>query len=121
LLLRQSMSDMTQDYAEDQARRRRPMTMRQWVERLDAFLGFNERDILTDAGRVSHAVAERLALDEFDNYEAARHKIEATQPTSDFDRLVEQTKRLELGAETKNKSAENSLASDLSSPNPRNP
>jgi len=41
------------DYAEDQARRRRPMTMADWVAKLDAFLQFNERDILTHAGKVT--------------------------------------------------------------------
>jgi hypothetical protein len=46
------------DYAEDQARRKKPMHMATWVERLDAFLEFNERNILTHAGTVSHALAE---------------------------------------------------------------
>jgi hypothetical protein len=50
------------DYAEDQARRRHMLYMRDWREKLDAFLTFNERDILTDAGRVSRAVAETLVL-----------------------------------------------------------
>ncbi|MBN1868618.1 hypothetical protein JW916_15150 [Candidatus Sumerlaeota bacterium] len=57
---------------------------------------------------MSHAVAERLALDEFDNYEQTRRKIEAARPTSDFDRLVERTKRLELDATTKSENTKKS-------------
>ncbi len=82
------------DYAEDQAERRRAMTMAEWKARLDAFLEFNEREVLTDAGRVSHEVAQRLAEAEFEKYETQRHQLEATEPTSDFDHLVEKTKHL---------------------------
>ena len=42
------------DYAEDQARKKRPMYMREWAQKLDAFLQFNERDVLTHKGTVSH-------------------------------------------------------------------
>lgn len=47
------------DYAEDQARRRRVLYMRDWREKLDAFLQFNEREILTDAHRVTKDVVPR--------------------------------------------------------------
>lgn len=46
------------DYAEDQARRRKVLYMRDWREKLDAFLQFNERDILTNAGKVAKEVAD---------------------------------------------------------------
>lgn len=49
------------DYAENQAARQIPMKMADWVERLDAFLQFNEYQVLTDAGKVSHEVAKSLA------------------------------------------------------------
>src|SRR5690625_4235245 len=49
------------DYAEMQAERRQVMYMKDWVERLDAFLGFNEQDILNNRGKVSRKVADRLA------------------------------------------------------------
>ena len=88
------------DYAEDQAERRRAMTMADWKERLDAFLRFNEREVLTDAGSVSHEVAQALAEGEFAKHEAQRRQLEAAEPTSDFDRLVEETKRLPEGEET---------------------
>jgi hypothetical protein len=47
------------DYAENQASRQIPMRMADWVEKLDAFLKFNEYDVLTNAGRVSHEVPQQ--------------------------------------------------------------
>jgi len=82
------------DYAEDQARRNRPMHMADWAARLDAFLQFNERNVLTHAGAVTHELAEQHALDEFAKYDEQRRRLEAAQPTSDFDRLVEGSQRL---------------------------
>lgn len=64
------------DYAEDQAKRRKQMTMRQWEERLDAFLSFNERDILTHAGSVKAAVAEKLAVGKYEEFDAGRREAE---------------------------------------------
>lgn len=87
------------DYAEDQAERRRTMTMEDWKDRLDAFLQFNERQVLTDAGRVSHEVAKRLAEEEFDRFEDRRRELEAAEPTGDFDHLVEKTKHLPKGGD----------------------
>lgn len=49
------------DYAENQTARQIPMKMKDWVQKLDAFLQFNEYDILKDAGKVSHEVALNLA------------------------------------------------------------
>jgi hypothetical protein len=91
------------DYAEDQARRRKPMHMSDWAKKLDAFLEFNERDILTHAGKISQKMAEEHARKEFEQYEAERHRLEAATPTSDFDRFVEQSKKLE-GQEIKDPS-----------------
>lgn len=49
------------DFAENQAARQIPMKMSDWVERLDAFLKFNEYEVLASAGEVSHGVAKELA------------------------------------------------------------
>lgn len=49
------------DYAENQAARQIPMKMADWVQRLDAFLKFNEYEVLTNAGKVAKEVADRLA------------------------------------------------------------
>ncbi len=65
------------DYAEDQAKRRRPVTMEEWADKLDAFLAFNERELLTDAGKVSAAVAKKLAEDRYDEFDARRRTAAA--------------------------------------------
>jgi hypothetical protein len=53
------------DYAENQASRQIPMRMVDWVQKLDAFLQFNEYDVLTNAGKVSHEVAQKLAEEQY--------------------------------------------------------
>jgi hypothetical protein len=83
------------DYAEDQAVRQRPMHMADWVQKLDAFLEFNERNILSHAGRVSADMAKQHAEHEFAKREATLRIREAAEPTSDFDKAVERIKRLE--------------------------
>jgi hypothetical protein len=83
------------DYAEDQARRKKTMTMAQWVAKLDAFLQFNERNILTHAGTVSKQLAEEHAHGEFAKLDAERLRRAAIEPTSDFDQIVDEVKRLE--------------------------
>ena len=83
------------DYAEMQAENRRPMTMTDWTAKLDAFLKFNEKDVLANPGKISADVARALAEKEFGKYERQIRKIEATEPISDFDKLVERTKKLE--------------------------
>jgi hypothetical protein len=60
------------DYAEDQAKRRQVLHMRDWREKLDAFLQFNEREILGDAGRVKMEVAQKLALEAYDKFNQRR-------------------------------------------------
>ena len=66
------------------------------------FLQFNERNILTHAGTVSHELAEERAQAEFEKYEVERRRMEAAQPTSDFDRAVQEVKRLEAGTSGRN-------------------
>lgn len=65
------------DYAEDQARRRRPVSMADWADKLDAFLSFNERDVLTHAGRLRMDVAQKLAIERFEEFDARRRTAEA--------------------------------------------
>lgn len=65
------------DYAEDQARRRRPVAMAEWADKLDAFLSFNERNVLTHAGRLRMDVAQKLAAERFEMFDANRRAAEA--------------------------------------------
>lgn len=76
--------NMYLDYAEMQAARRRPMTMSNWTEKLNAFLKFSEHEILTGTGKVSHEVAKTLALEEYDKF----RKIQDESYISDFDREI---------------------------------
>jgi len=68
-------NNMYLDYAEDQAQRRRTLTMRDWEDKLDAFLQFNEREVLTHAGKLRADVAEKLALERYESFDASRHEV----------------------------------------------
>ena len=83
------------DFAALQARGHRPMHMRDWITKLDDFIRLSDREILTHAGRISHALAEGRAHAQFAEYEEQRRKLEASQPVSDFDQTVEHIKKLE--------------------------
>lgn len=60
------------DYAEDQAERKQPMYMSDWKEKLDAFLKFNDREILENAGNIKKEIADALALKEYDEFNENR-------------------------------------------------
>lgn len=64
--------------------------MRDWRAKLDAFLAFNERDILKDAGRISAEIAQKLALEAYEEFEKRRLAEEASVP----DELEKAVKRL---------------------------
>jgi len=81
------------DYAEDQAERSIPMTMRDWASKLNAFLHFNEREILDNPGKVSREVAGAFAESEFSKYRVVQDRLFE----SDFDRHIKKT--LKGGAE----------------------
>jgi hypothetical protein len=72
------------DYAENQAARQIPMKMADWVQKIDAFLQFNEYKILKDAGKVSHEVAKKLAEKEYEKYRVVQDR----NFESDFDKEV---------------------------------
>jgi hypothetical protein len=72
------------DYAENQAARQIPMKMTDWVKKLDAFLKFNEYQILDDAGHVSHQVAVKLAGEEFSKFRV----IQDRDYENDFERAA---------------------------------
>jgi len=72
------------DYAEMQAQKGVVMYMKDWVAKLDAFLKFNEKDILQDSGKISHEVAVALAESEYEKYRIVQDRM----LESDFDREV---------------------------------
>lgn len=63
------------DYAEDQARRRRQVFLKDWKTKLDEFLEFNERAVLSDAGRVSREAADRKAAEEYETFAVRRRAL----------------------------------------------
>ena len=75
------IGNMYLDYAEMQAARGKAMSMKDWVQKLNAFLKFSEYEILTNAGKISHEVAEELALKEYAKYRVVQDK----NYISDFD------------------------------------
>jgi hypothetical protein len=64
------------DFAEDRAKRRQQITMNEWVTQTDRFLDFNERQVLTGAGKVTHAGMKQIAHDRFETFDAARRQAE---------------------------------------------
>ena len=72
------------DYANRQARRHIPMTMADWASKLDAFLQFNDAEVLQDKGRVTAAIAKAFAESEFEQYRIIQDQLYQ----SDFDRLI---------------------------------
>ncbi len=76
------------DYAEDQAMTRNPMHMAGWVKKFDGFLQFNQKNILTHAGKISHQMALEHAETEFEKFDDERRRIEASSSTSDFNKLA---------------------------------
>ena len=77
------------DYATRQARRHIPMTMADWASKLDAFLQFNDAEILRDKGKVTAAIAKAFAESEFEQYRVIQDHLYQ----SDFDRLVASTEQ----------------------------
>ncbi len=81
------------DFAELQAERQIPMKMQEWAERLDAFLQFNQYEVLNNPGKVSAAVAKKIAETEYDKYRVIQDK----NFISDFDREVKKLKKKDKG------------------------
>lgn len=79
------------EIAEIRARKHIPMTMEDWATRIDKFLLADDRDILKDAGKISHEIACDKALTEFEKYRVKQDKLYK----SDFDLLIEEANSTE--------------------------
>lgn len=77
------------DFAEDQAMRRKQIFFRQWQERLDEFLVFNDRNVLSDAGSVSKKEADQKAKAEYEAFAARRREQLEDQGARDTLRALE--------------------------------
>jgi len=74
------------DLAEERANRKIPMTMQDWSDRLDKFLEFDEREILTDGGKISAKIAQEFAESEWEKYRITQDRLF----DSDFDRFAKE-------------------------------
>jgi len=72
------------DYAELQAKNRKIMYMEDWILKLDAFLQFNEKEILEGKGKISQEIANKLVIEEYCKFMQEQDKLYE----SDFDRLA---------------------------------
>ena len=72
------------ELAEDRARRKSPMSMEDWSKRLDAFLEFDEREVLQNSGKISAKLAQTHAESEFEKYRIVQDLLFE----SDFDKAV---------------------------------
>lgn len=83
------------DYAELQAENHNAMTMKDWVEKLNAFLQFNGKEILRNAGKISAKVAQELAYKEYDKFRVKQDKLYK----SDFDNFLNEVRIIENGSD----------------------
>lgn len=81
------------DYAENQAARQIPMKMADWVNRLDAFLQFNEYEVLNNAGSVSAEVARQLAEAQYDRFRVRQDQAFESDFEKEVKRIEKQTGR----------------------------
>jgi hypothetical protein len=90
------------DFAEDQARRKKQVFLRDWRERLDDFLRFNEREVLPNAGRMSRDEADRIASKEYEAFASRRRAaLEAEGEAEAMRELESAAKHLPKGKRDK--------------------
>ena len=82
------------DYAEDQARRRKQVFMKDWEQKLDEFLRFNDRRVLPNAGSVSKKSAEAHARDEYDQFAQRRREYKEAVGEEESIRVLEAAAKL---------------------------
>ena len=81
--------EMYLNFAEMQAKNKKIMYQKDWIDKLNAFLMLNDKEILQDKGKVSALIAKKLAEDEFDKYREKENSVYM----SDFDKMVEKLER----------------------------
>lgn len=77
------------DFAEDQAQRRRQVFMEDWQQKLDQFLEFNDREVLSGHGRVRKSAADQKAREEYEQFEERRRALKEAQGEDDTFRALE--------------------------------
>ena len=90
-----NLVSMYLDYAERQVKLGKIISMKEWKDKLEVFLKVNEYNILKDNGKIKREIANKLALDEYKKYRVVQDR----EYVSDFDELLNETKKLEGGQE----------------------
>jgi len=80
-------------FAEGQAMKRTPMNMKDWILKLNGFLTLNDRDILDNAGRISHEIVKTLAEQEYEKY-LQKSLAQPSKSDIDFEQFFQKTKAL---------------------------
>ena len=77
-------------FAQGQAQRRIPMYMNDWLEKLNGFLTLNDREILNNAGSISHEIGKENAEREYNKFKDSKQKMISE---SDFERAIKKIER----------------------------
>ena len=80
-------------FAETMAQQQTPMYMKDWIQRLDAILQLNDRELLTHAGKVSHQKALDKSTAEFDKFKTAQKAIEKEQSLKEIEEDIKALKK----------------------------
>ncbi|KIX11662.1 virulence RhuM family protein [Dethiosulfatarculus sandiegensis] len=78
------------DFADDQARRRKQVFMKDWEQKLDEFLRFNDREVLPNAGKMSKKQADEYAKAEYDEFEIRRREYKEVRAEEDYVKELEE-------------------------------
>ncbi|WP_261850151.1 virulence RhuM family protein [Pectobacterium araliae] len=81
--------NMWLDFAEDQARRRQQIFLRDWQEKLDQFLQFNDRDVLKGAGTISKKIADDKAQAEYEHFAEQQRSLKEAEGERDITELLQ--------------------------------
>nr|WP_218871428.1 RhuM family protein [Chitinibacter bivalviorum] len=76
------------DFAEDQAKRRQQVFLRDWQDKLDQFLQFNDRDVLQGAGKISKQQADEKALAEYAQFAEQQRRLKEAEGEQDIAALL---------------------------------
>jgi len=85
------------DYAEDQAENGIPMTMKDWSEKLNAFLQFNNKELLQNFGNVTATIAKSFAESEFEKYRPVQDKLFESDFDQEMKKLLKDDKKCYIG------------------------
>ncbi len=79
-------------FAETMAQQRTPMYMKDWIERLDAIIQLNGRELLTHAGKISHQMAVEKSALEYDKFREAQKQIQHEESLKELEQDIQQLK-----------------------------